>query len=484
MEEGSEETENNTLVENTKTSEDPTQVASAQIGEEEPESALHIISEAFENDVEEQSCPQDMSITHIGESSGPAEIESGQSMVTEEDVGPEPLIIETMEDTEGPEIEHLIEELESGEGILTAEEEEEENRSPVSNPCMPEKVRSSPPGESLVPAEKEEVGFNITFEEQMDLLHELQAEHDNLSKLNGQLQNKIAEHLSKKTADDEHPKMAKEISVQEQYQECMDLMEDLKLQHHRRSELYQQQTVELHQQSQEKLNQVKQELRLFATLKHEVALTALTGKVGKRAALAKLEQLHAEEQKQEDELAYVRLNNIKLKNKICKYEAALHSKQELADGLLLMDFEQLKTENQTFKAKYKERREELLRLKKKVACSVQGISHVKEKLNFLQMENEAKRTHLAEAEALVAHKRDVLTRTRQARDSLRTDNLKLQQRCGLLGNTTMLRDFEEKVDTSEFLQHRLEMLKRRHAELILKCAGVKQKIEQSKPEYK
>ncbi|XP_051500619.1 coiled-coil domain-containing protein 96 isoform X2 [Myxocyprinus asiaticus] len=417
MEEGSEETENNTLVENTKTSEDPTQVASAQIGEEEPESALHIISEAFENDVEEQSCPQDMSITHIGESSGPAEIESGQSMVTEEDVGPEPLIIETMEDTEGPEIEHLIEELESGEGILTAEEEEEENRSPVSNPCMPEKVRSSPPGESLVPAEKEEVGFNITFEEQMDLLHELQAEHDNLSKLNGQLQNKIAEHLSKKTADDEHPKMAKEISVQEQYQECMDLMEDLKLQHHRRSELYQQQTVELHQQSQEKLNQVKQELRLFATLKHEVALTALTGKVGKRAALAKLEQLHAEEQKQEDELAY-------------------------------------------------------------------GISHVKEKLNFLQMENEAKRTHLAEAEALVAHKRDVLTRTRQARDSLRTDNLKLQQRCGLLGNTTMLRDFEEKVDTSEFLQHRLEMLKRRHAELILKCAGVKQKIEQSKPEYK
>ncbi|KAL0188221.1 hypothetical protein M9458_015320, partial [Cirrhinus mrigala] len=89
------------------------------------------------------------------------------------------------------------------------------------------------------------------------------------------------------------------------------------------------------------------------------------------------------------------------------------------------------------------------------------------------MENKVKQTQLTKADALVSLKREVLTRTRQARDGLRADNLKLQQRCGLLGNTTLLQDFEEK---------RLEMLKRRHAELMLKCAGVKQKIEQSKPE--
>lgn len=109
---------------------------------------------------------------------------------------------------------------------------------------------------------------------------------------------------------------------------------------------------------------------------------------------------------------------------------------------------------------------------------------MKEKMHFMQMENLAKRTQLAEADASLALKRDVLTRTRQARDNLRTDNLKLQQRCGLLGNTTLLRDFEERVDNSECLQQRLEALKRRHAEHVLKCAGVKLKIERSKPEYK
>ncbi|MGH0167041.1 UNVERIFIED_CONTAM: hypothetical protein FKN15_060077 [Acipenser sinensis] len=52
-------------------------------------------------------------------------------------------------------------------------------------------------------------------------------------------------------------------------------------------------------------------------------------------------------------------------------------------------------------------------------------------------------------EALVAHKRDILTKTKQARDGLRMDNLKLRQRCRLLGNDDLLRDFEDKVDTSE-----------------------------------
>ena len=43
-------------------------------------------------------------------------------------------------------------------------------------------------------------------------------------------------------------------------------------------------------------------------------------------------------------------------------------------------------------------------------------------------------------------KRDLLTRTKQVRDALRMENLKLKQKCGLLGNESLLRDFEERVD--------------------------------------
>uniref|UniRef100_A0A8C2K7R9 Coiled-coil domain containing 96 n=1 Tax=Cyprinus carpio TaxID=7962 RepID=A0A8C2K7R9_CYPCA len=468
--------ENDTLVENTETIEDPAEAASAQAGEEETEETAPLnTSEGVEDDVVKQGSQlkEDKSVTETSEAQI-SETEFGKHMITEEEGGIETLIDETLEDTEGPEIGHFIDDLLSREDT----EEEEEDRHPGPEP---ESERTSSPNESSVPAEEEETGLNINTAEYIALLPELQAERETLSKLNAHLQTKIAEYLSKK-AGDKHPRLDGDISDQEQYQKYLDLMEELKVQHHRVSELHQQRTEELRQQSSEKLKQVEHELRSLAALKHEAAMTALTGKVGKQAALAKVEQLQADELKQEDKLASVRLNNIKLKNKICQLETELKSKRELADGLLLMDFEQLKTENQTFKDRLKERGEELLRLKRKVACSVQGISHVKEKLHFMQMENKVKHSQLTKTDALVALKREVLTRTRQARDGLRADNLKLQQRCGLLGNTTLLQDFEEKVDTSEFLQQRLEMLKRRHAELMLKCAGVKQKIEQSRAE--
>ena len=43
-------------------------------------------------------------------------------------------------------------------------------------------------------------------------------------------------------------------------------------------------------------------------------------------------------------------------------------------------------------------------------------------------------------------KRDVLTRLKQARDSLRFDNTKLKHKAGLLGNKPLLRDFENRKD--------------------------------------
>ncbi len=362
--EGSPVLENNTPVENTETIEDPTEAASARVGEEETlETEPPNISEGIEDDVVKQGSQltEDMSIAKTSEPQI-SETEFGQHMITEEEDGIDPLINETLEDTEGPEIGHFIDDFLSCEDT---EEEEEEDRHPA-----PDSERTSPPNESTVPAEEEETGLNFNTTEYMDLLPELQAESETLSKLNGQLQTKIAEYISKK-AGDKHPRLEGDISDQEQYQKYLNLMEELKVQHHLVSELHQQQTEELRQQSSEKLKQVEHELRSLAALKYEAAMTSLTGKVGKQAALAKVEKLQADELKQEDKLASVRLNNVKLKNKISQLETELKSKRELADGLLLMDFEQLKTENQTFKDKLKERNEELIRVKRKVACSVQ-----------------------------------------------------------------------------------------------------------------
>ena len=55
---------------------------------------------------------------------------------------------------------------------------------------------------------------------------------------------------------------------------------------------------------------------------------------------------------------------------------------------------QLKIENQTYNEKIEERNEELLKLRKKITTTVQVLTHVKEKLQFVQAENAGQREKL------------------------------------------------------------------------------------------
>lgn len=61
--------------------------------------------------------------------------------------------------------------------------------------------------------------------------------------------------------------------------------------------------------------------------------------------------------------------------------------EELAEGLHLIDFEQLKIENQTLNEKIEERNDELHKLRKKTTTTVQVLTHIKEKLHFVQRES-------------------------------------------------------------------------------------------------
>merc|ERR1712156_591526 len=193
-----------------------------------------------------------------------------------------------------------------------------------------------------------------------------------------------------------------------------------------------------------------------------------------------IEQYLATDNRKEKEVVDGRLENIKLKNKLRKKELQLKSKEELAEGLHLIDFEQLKIENQTYNEKIEERNEELLKLRKKITSTVQVLTHLKEKLQFVQAENHVLKGQLKNVEEDAAKKRDRLTRTKQSRDHLRIDNHRLRQNCGLLGNEPLLRDFEERKDESDDLRSQLERLKMTHAELTLSCNGVRKKIDQAR----
>jgi len=130
--------------------------------------------------------------------------------------------------------------------------------------------------------------------------------------------------------------------------------------------------------------------------------------------------------------------------------------------------------------KIEERNEELLKLRKKITTTVQVLTHLKEKLQFVQGENTEQRINLTDIDVTVAQRRDVSTRMKQARDSLRTDNQKLKHKSGLLGNEPLLRDFEERKDERDELTDKLSKLKEDHMDINMNLNSLRKKIEQSK----
>ncbi|KAM7426029.1 Coiled-coil domain-containing protein 96 [Porites harrisoni] len=310
-------------------------------------------------------------------------------------------------------------------------------------------------------------------------------ERSSLQALNAQLQHKLAEYFKKKKSDERQQEIEKNVTDQEQrYLKYMSNLEELQNEEGREKESYEEQIEDLKAKCKEKQEIVNRSSDNFMLFKMDVAKQAINSRSGKAIPPKDLEQYQMMELKKEQEVMQVRLENIKLKNRLKKREMQLKAKEELAEGLHLIDFEQLKIENQTYNEKIEERNEELLKLRKKITTTVQVLTHLKEKLQFVQAENSEQRSSLRTVEAHAAQKRDILTRTKQVRDALRIENVKLRQKCGLLGNEPLLRDYEQRKEQSDDLREKINRLKMAHAELTMNCSGVRTKIEGARLEEK
>ncbi|KAL7984654.1 hypothetical protein Chor_003224 [Crotalus horridus] len=350
-------------------------------------------------------------------------------------------------------------------------------------------VGGSPESEvGAVEGETEEQREQRAAEEQrqrtelIEQYRQLLAERGRLRSYNTKLQGKLAELLNKAKGKDRVRELEQHISDWEQrYSRYLAMLEKLRKQQAEEKAWYQKEIDALQRSCDQKLAKVESEWKTYQAVKKEVAVYTMGRRLGgKQAAIKEVDKIQAKEQSKEKEMTEVRLENIKLKHRIQKIDASLKAQEELAEGLHLIDFEQLKIENQTYNEKIEERNEELQKLRRKVTNTVQVLSQVKEKLQFVEAENQGQKAQLMAVESLVAQNRDILTRTKQVRDKLRIDNQRLQQKCGLLGNTLLLRDFEEKVDAAEILKEKLEILKRNHAGLSLTCNGIKKKIKGAK----
>lgn len=117
--------------------------------------------------------------------------------------------------------------------------------------------------------------------------------------------------------------------------------------------------------------QAESEWQALVALKHETATSALSQRLGGKAAQAKVEAVLAAEQLRHEQLIKLRLQNIQLKTRIHRLEARLRDGEELARDPVQVQYERLQAERLELKRQAEKQSEEALKVLRKTSGSLE-----------------------------------------------------------------------------------------------------------------
>ena len=201
----------------------------------------------------------------------------------------------------------------------------------------------------------------------------------------------------------------------------------------------------------------------FVAYKAEVAKAAeYPGAPGKGLSEDVIERRLNEEKVADDSARKARLLNAKLRRRLANTEEKVRDKEELAAGLFLVDFEQLKIENGALQEKIDARNGDLVRMRSKTGAQVQALTHMKEKLQHVRKENERVVRELATLAEESDKKGDHMRRLKAERDRYKKENERMQAASNTVDVPVLLDDYR-------FLKQKSAHLKQKTARLRRMC---------------
>ena len=143
----------------------------------------------------------------------------------------------------------------------------------------------------------------------------------------------------------------------------------------------------------------------------------------------------------------------------------MKKKEQLAEGLHLIDYEQLKIENQTLNEKIEERNEELTRLRGKIINHVIMLSHTREKMKYIETQNERNEKDLQDLNEKLDDTKTKLTEAKNKRAKLDKQNQKLSQKTGIARDQSLKVAYEDRKTQFTNLHEENKKLAAKHADL-------------------
>jgi hypothetical protein len=160
-----------------------------------------------------------------------------------------------------------------------------------------------------------------------------------------------------------------------------------------------------------------------------------------------------------------------------RLENVLKARKSVGEGLSIIDFEQLKIENATIHEKIEDRQEELRKLRAKTTTTVQVLTHVREKLQFVQAEADALHAKAAAVEAEVASQRSMLASSKRARERVKELIDKRKTARGFAHNDALAIDFEQRKQESVAMGKELADLRRKYTSLQQRSRDTKAELD-------
>lgn len=232
-------------------------------------------------------------------------------------------------------------------------------------------------------------------------------------------------------------------------------------------------------EKQTKCTEIEQQ---FKELKRSVAMNAVHSRTGKKLSAKVIKEWEEADEAKDQEVHQYRLQNIALRNRLANQEKVLKKKEQLAEGLHLIDYEQLKIENQTLNEKIEERNEELTRLRGKIINHVIMLSHTREKLKFIETQNEKNEKELEKLNDRLDETKNKLTTAKTKRATLDKMNQKLHQKTGIARDTSLKVAYEDRKKQLHSLFEENKVLKAKHIELCRIIKEAKQMEQQAQYE--
>ena len=199
----------------------------------------------------------------------------------------------------------------------------------------------------------------------------------------------------------------------------------------------------------------------FVAYKAEVAKAAeYPGAPGKGLSEDVIERRLNEEKVADDAARKARLLNAKLRRRLARTEEKVRDKEELAAGLFLVDFEQLKIENGALQEKIDARNGDLVRMRSKTGAQVQALTHMKEKLQHVRKENERVVRELATLAEESDKKGDHMRRLKAERDRYKKENERMQAASNTVDVPVLLDDYRYLKQKSTHLRQKTARLRR------------------------